>query len=120
MRIRYTAAKASMEGAYILYEPWGGEDVHWENAGEVQAVPWSVGGTTNAHAVDIWAGARSSVTNTGILSATAAADADLATARSSQAHQARTQQECYSAADPRPSPTRAASKPRRVREKQLR
>ena len=81
MRIRYTAAKASMEGAYILYEPWGGEDVHWETAEEVQAVPWSVGGTTNAHAVDIWAGVSSSVTNTGILSATASADADLATAR---------------------------------------
>jgi len=70
-----------MEGTYILYEPWGGEDVHWVNAGEVQAVPWSAGGTTNAHAVDIWTGTGSSVTNTGVLSATAAADADLATAR---------------------------------------
>ena len=81
MRIRYISAKASMEGAYILYEPWGGEDVSWENVGEVQAVPWSAGGTTNAHAVDIWTGAGSTVTNTGTLSATAAADADLATAR---------------------------------------
>ena len=81
MRIRYTSAKVSMEGAYILYEPWSGEDVHWENAREVEAIPWSSGGTTNAHAVDIWAGVGSSVTNTGTLSATAAADADLATAR---------------------------------------
>jgi uncharacterized protein with beta-barrel porin domain len=81
MRIRYTSAKASMEGIYILHEPWGGEDVHWENAGEIQTVPWSAGGTTNAHAVDIWTGAGSTVTNTGTLSATAAADADLATAR---------------------------------------
>jgi len=81
MRIRYTSAKASMEGAYILYGHWDGEDVHWENAGEVQAVPWSTGGTKNAHAVDIWTGTGSSVTNTGTLSATVAADADLATAR---------------------------------------
>lgn len=81
MRIRYTSAKASMEGTYLLYEPWGGEDVHWENTGEVQAVPWSAGGTTNAHAVDIWTGTGSTVTNTGTLSATAAADADLSTAR---------------------------------------
>ena len=81
MRIRYTSAKASMLGAYILYEPWGGEDVHWENTGEVQAVPWSAGGTTNAHAVDVWGGVGSSVTNTGTLSATAEADTDLVTAR---------------------------------------
>jgi uncharacterized protein with beta-barrel porin domain len=81
MRIRYTSAKASMEGSYILHESWGGEDVSWENTGAVQAVPWSAGGTTNAHAVDIWGGAGSSVTNTGTLSATAAADADLTTAR---------------------------------------
>jgi uncharacterized protein with beta-barrel porin domain len=81
MRIRYTSAKANMKGTYILYEPWGGEDVHWENAGELQAVPWSAGGTTNAHAVDIWTGVGSSVTNTGTLSATAEADTDLATAR---------------------------------------
>jgi len=81
MRIRYTSARASMEGTYILYESWGGEDVSWENTGEVQAVPWSAGGTTNAHAVDIWGGAGSSVTNIGTLSATAEADADLTTAR---------------------------------------
>ncbi len=81
MRIRYTSAKASMEVSYILDAPWSGEDVHRENAGEVQAVPWSAGGTTNAHAVDIWTGTASSVINTGVLSATAAADTDLATAR---------------------------------------
>ncbi len=77
MRIRYTSARTSMEGSYILYKPWGGEDVHWDNAGEVRAAPWSAGGTTNAHAVDIWGGAKSSVTNTGILSATASGAADL-------------------------------------------
>ncbi|MBW1774285.1 MAG: autotransporter domain-containing protein [Deltaproteobacteria bacterium] len=81
MRIRYTSARASMEGTYLVYGAWGGEDVSWENAGEIQAVPWSAGRTTNAHAVDIWTGAGSTVTNTGTLSATAAADADLATAR---------------------------------------
>jgi len=81
MRIRYTSAKASIIGTYILDEPWGGEDVFWENLGEVRAVPWSAGGTTNAHAVDVWGGAGSSVTNIGTLSATAAAVADLATAR---------------------------------------
>ncbi|RZB32074.1 MAG: hypothetical protein SRB1_01693 [Desulfobacteraceae bacterium Eth-SRB1] len=101
MWIRYTSAKASMEGTYILYEPWGGENVRWKNAGEVYAVPWSAGGTMNAHAVDIWTGVGSSVINTGILSATASADADLATARSLQTRRARPQQECYSAADPR-------------------
>jgi len=81
MRIRYTSARASIEGTYILYKPWGGEDMHWENAGEVEAVPWSAGGITNAHAVDIWTGAGSTMTNTGTLSAIAEADADLATAR---------------------------------------
>lgn len=81
MRIRYTSARVSMEGTYLIYEAWGGEDVSWENAGEIQAVPWSAGGTMNAHAVDIWTGEESTVTNTGTLSATAAADADLTTAR---------------------------------------
>ncbi|MBN2232110.1 MAG: hypothetical protein JW781_04710, partial [Deltaproteobacteria bacterium] len=81
MNIRYTSAKVSLFGAYLIATPWDGESVALENSGVLAAVPWSAGGTRNAHGVDLWGGAASSVVNRGVIRAAAESDNELATAR---------------------------------------
>ena len=81
MRIRYTSARVALFGSYMTLQEWDGESVAVENAGELFAVPWSAGGTFNAHGVDLWGGAASSVTNRGQIMAQALSDTELATAR---------------------------------------
>ena len=81
MNIRYTSAKVSLIGSYLIATPWDGESVALENSGVLAAVPWSAGGTRNAHGVDLWGGAASSVVNRGVIRAAAESENELATAR---------------------------------------
>lgn len=81
IRIRYTSARVALFGSYMTLQEWTGESVELENDGEISAIPWSAGGTLNAHGVDLWSGAASSVTNRGQIMAQALSDTELATAR---------------------------------------
>lgn len=81
MRIRYTSARVALFGSYMTLQEWDGASAALENDGEISAVPWSAGGTLNAHGVDLWGGAASSVANRGLILAQAMSDTELATAR---------------------------------------
>ena len=81
MNIRYTSAKVSLFGLYLIATPWDGESVTLENDGDLAAVPWSAGGTRNAHGVDLWGGAASIAINRGTIQAAAESDNELSTAR---------------------------------------
>lgn len=81
MQIGYTSAKVALEAAYLTAASWSEESVVFENRGEVRAVPWSSGGTLNAHGVDLWGGAASAVTNRGAIVAEVSGANELATAR---------------------------------------
>ncbi len=81
MNIRYTTAGVTLHNAYMTLEPWSGTSLALENDGELTAVPWSAGGTLNAHGVDLWGGAASSVINRGTITAEADSANELATAR---------------------------------------
>lgn len=82
MRIRYTSAEFNdFKSMYLVAAPWNGENLALVNDGTLEAVPWSAGGTLNAHGVDLWGGAASSVTNHGEIRAEAVSVDELATAR---------------------------------------
>lgn len=81
MRIRYTSAQAAMEGTYLMTTSWNGESIDLSIENDITATTWSSGGTLNAHGVDLWGGAASSVTNQAAILAEARAENELATAR---------------------------------------
>lgn len=81
MQIRYTSAESNLQGAYLIASPWSGKSTAMKNNGTINAVPWSAGGTLNAHGVDLWGGAASSVMNRGTIIAQAYAQDELSTAR---------------------------------------
>ncbi|WP_448873901.1 autotransporter domain-containing protein [Desulfobulbus propionicus] len=81
MRLRYTTSMSNIWSFYLIAEPWSGESMHLVNTGDIQAVPWSAGGTYNAHGVDFWGGQASSVVNQGTIGAHAQSDEALTTAR---------------------------------------
>lgn len=81
MDIRYTSAGANLKASYFIATPWSGPSVTVNNKDEVTAEPWSVGGTRNAHGVDLWGGAASSVINQGLIHARADSAEELVTAR---------------------------------------
>ncbi len=81
MNIRYTSAGVNRKSSYLIAALWDGESISLENNDDLTAVPWSAGGTRNAHGVDLWGGLASSVTNRGMVLAHAVSDSELATAR---------------------------------------
>ena len=81
MRIRYTSARAALFGSYVTLQEWTGQSIDLANDREISADPWSVGGTLNAHGVELWGGAASSVANQGLILARAESVNELVTAR---------------------------------------
>ncbi len=81
MWVRYTSMRVNLLEKYIMLESWDGQNTTLENSTTVNAVPWSSGGTLNAHGVDLWGAQASSVMNHGQILAEAVSEDELATGR---------------------------------------